>query len=159
MRINLFIGLLLFLSFNCFAQSTWYKYPGNPVFQPGKSGEWYMVKIAQTVLFEDGRYHMWYKGWSDDDFVFFGIGYAFSPDGINWQKYEDNPLDFTCEGPSWDTAFFSLNIIKKDSMYWMWYVGEDKKSNSSCRRFTGTRITILVVKSQQKHVLAKEIQL
>ena len=128
MRINLFIGLLLFLSFNCFAQSTWYKYPGNPVFQPGKSGEWDMVKIAQTVLFEDGRYHMWYKGWSEDGSGLKGIGYAISPDGIHWQKYEANPLDFTCEGPSWDTTIFSLNIIKKDSVYLMWYGGVDKKS-------------------------------
>ena len=107
----------LFFSLNASAQTKWYKYPGNPVFQTGKIGEWDMAKTAQTVLFENGKYHMWYKGWSDHVPVFIGIGYASSPDGIHWQKYEDNPLDFKCEGTSWDTVFLSFEIIKKDTMY------------------------------------------
>ena len=89
-----------------------------------------MAKTAQTVLFEDGEYRMWYKGWSDHVPGFIGIGYASSPDGIHWQKYEDNPLDFKCEGTSWDTVFLSFEIIKKDTMYWMWYTGVDKKTNT-----------------------------
>jgi len=110
------------------AQTTWYKYPGNPVFQPGKSGEWDWSRSPYTVLFDEGQYHMWYKGWTE----VVGstkIGYASSPDGIHWQKYEGNPLDFTCEDTSWDTILHGFEIIKKDSMYWMWYIGVDKKSN------------------------------
>jgi len=130
-KANFLIGLMLLLSLQSHAQTTWYKYPGNPVFQPGKSGEWDMVKIAQTVLFEDGRYHMWYKGWSEEPPGSVGIGYATSTDGFHWQKYEANPLEYTCEGLTWDTVIISLDIIKKDSVYWMWYVGVDKKSNTN----------------------------
>jgi len=119
------IIILIFscISYLSIAQTTWYKYPGNPVFQPGKSGEWDEAKIAHAVLFENGQYHMWYKGWSDYVPGFVGVGYAFSPDGIHWQKHEANPLDFKCEGTSWDTVFKSFEIIKKDSLYLMWFTG------------------------------------
>ncbi len=127
--------VLIIISSLSIAQTQWYKYPGNPVFKPGKSGEWDKVKIAYTVLFENGQYHMWYKGWSDNVPGFIGIGYASSPDGINWQKYEANPLEFVCEGISWDTVFLSFDIIRKDSMYYMWYAGLDKKTNTSCVGF------------------------
>jgi len=126
----LIIYLLLLNPYPSFSQTKWYKYPGNPVFQPGKSGEWDEAKIAHTVLFEDGQYHMWYKGWSDRVPGFVGVGYAFSPDGIHWQKHKANPLDFKCEGTSWDTVFKSFEIIKKDSLYLMWFIGVDKKNRS-----------------------------
>ena len=126
---------LLIISSIATAQTQWYKYPGNPVFKPGKSGEWDKVKIAHAVLFENGQYIMWYKGWTDDVPDFIGIGYASSTDGIHWQKYEANPLDFKCEGISWDSVFLSFDIIKKDSMYLMWYAGLDKKTNAGCVGF------------------------
>jgi len=121
--------LLVCFSLSSVAQTKWYKYPGNPVFQPGKSSEWDMAKIAHTVLFEEGQYNMWYKGWSDHIPGFMGIGYASSPDGIHWQKYTNNPLEFNCEGTSWDIVFDAFDVIKKDSLYLMWYAGIDKKTN------------------------------
>ena len=37
-------------------------------------------------------------------------------------------MKFKCEGYSWDTAFLSCNVMKKDSMYYMWYTGELKEN-------------------------------
>ena len=122
--------LLMIISSLTTAQTKWYKYPGNPVFEYGKSGEWDQAKIAHTVLFEDGQYHMWYKGWSDDVKGFIGVGYAFSPDGIRWQKHEANPVEFEFETDDWAWRFYSFDIIKKDSMYLMWYTGFNKKDST-----------------------------
>lgn len=125
----LFLIVLSFtLTFPSTAQTQWYKYPGNPVFQPGKSGEWDQAKYARTVIFENDQYHMWYYGWSVDVPGSSAIGYASSHDGIHWQKYEANPLEFKCEGVSWDTSFYSFDIIKRDSMYYMWYIGIAKEN-------------------------------
>jgi tetratricopeptide (TPR) repeat protein/predicted GH43/DUF377 family glycosyl hydrolase len=124
----LMLNLFFIIPLHSISQATWHKYPGNPVFQPGKAGEWDMAKIAHTVLYVDGQYKMWYKGWSDLVPGFIGVGYASSPDGIHWQKYEANPLEVKCEGTSWDTVFDSFDIIKKDSLYLMWYAGIDKKT-------------------------------
>jgi len=125
------IIVLCLLAFKVpFAQAKWYKYPANPVFPPGRSDEWDQAKIAQTVLFEDGQYHIWYKGWNDNIPGFRGIGYASSPNGIHWKKYKANPLDLQCEGICWDTVSVAFDIVKKDSLYWMWYAGIDKKNST-----------------------------
>lgn len=127
----LIINLFLFIPYQSISQSKWHKYPGNPVFEPGKSGEWDEAKIAHTVLYDEGRYKMWYKGWTDDDLSFIGIGFASSLDGIQWQKYEGNPLHFSSDHTSWDTVFKSFDIIKKEGFnFWMWYSGLDKKTNT-----------------------------
>jgi len=122
--------LSIFTNPDALSQTTWYKYPGNPVFKPGKEGEWDKAKIAQTVLFEDGQYHMWYSGWNDNIPGIRGIGYAFSTDGIQWQKYDANPLEFKGETSPWDNVVISFDIIKRDSAYWMWFAGIDKSTLS-----------------------------
>jgi len=123
--------LLFSLSFLVSAQTQWYKYPGNPVFEFGKRSEWDQNKIARVVLVENDQYHMWYKGWSHEPGGFIGIGYTTSPDGIHWQKYVDNPVDFGFEDDDWAWTFGSFDIIKKDSMYLMWFTGFDKIDSTS----------------------------
>jgi len=120
-----FTILFVLLSTSIAAQTEWYKYPGNPVFEYGKSGEWDQAKIAHVVLFEDDQYHMWYEGWSSE-LGQTGIGYASSRDGINWIKHEANPVDFSFESEDWAYRYQSFDIIKKDSMYLMWFIGLDR---------------------------------
>lgn len=71
-----------------------------------------------SVLFEDGIYHMFYH--ADRD-----IGHATSADGINWTKDPNNPV----LTPGSDPSAFDYRrvmdpfILKKDSLYYMWYTG------------------------------------
>jgi len=108
------------------SQTQWYKYPGNPVFLPGKSGDWDQGLGDQTIIYDSGIYRMWYIG-RDWSFEYGQVGYATSTDGIHWEKYEGNPLKFSCQGESWEDVFMAAEIMKKDSVYYMWYSGIDSK--------------------------------
>nr|NQU91996.1 tetratricopeptide repeat protein [Bacteroidota bacterium] len=109
------------------AQTTWYKYPGNPVIEPKTSEDWDYTIIPKVVIFDQDQYQMWYKGWNSNNVAY---GYTTSNDGIKWIKDENNPLEFTCESESWDTWIGSIDIIKKDSMFYMWYTAGSKEYNT-----------------------------
>jgi len=65
------------------------------------------------VIFENGRYQMWYSGWGNG--ISWSINYAESIDGINWVK-NSTPLDLPSlghvNGPS---------VIKIDNKYHLFY--------------------------------------
>jgi hypothetical protein len=69
---------------------------------------------------------MWYSGnksnWADR------IGYAWSLDGITWEKYAGNPVLDVGEAGDWDDQWAGRCRVLKDaatSMYKMWYAGSD----------------------------------
>ena len=70
------------------------RYPGNPVLSPAggaEEGEECSVSY-NTVLFEEGRFRMWYEGahnwWPNVDYYRRArhVKYAESPDGIHWER-------------------------------------------------------------------------
>jgi len=69
-----------------------FKYPNNPVLEPGEEGEWdsYEVK-ALTVVWDpnERRFIGWYEGRGPQGA---GVGVAFSKDGLHWEKYLGNPV-------------------------------------------------------------------
>jgi len=91
MKANLIVGLMLLVSIQAFAQVKCYKYPGNPVFQAGKDGDWDENLFSFDIIFENDEYHMWYLGLRKDDPFRNSFGFASSTDGIHWEKYDGNP--------------------------------------------------------------------
>jgi len=100
--------------------------PGSE-FWPGiDDGSWDVYELGPvTVIKEDSTYRMWYYG-KKDDMSPGWIGYAYSLDGINWKKYDGNPVvmegdtaqdDFDEEGP------YDPMVLKDGNTYKMWYVG------------------------------------
>jgi hypothetical protein len=69
------------------------------------------------VLREDGAYKMWYRGRPDR-----AIGYATSPDGIQWTKHPGNPV-FTGGPSSWETYTAWCTVTPGSTDYTMWYTG------------------------------------
>lgn len=100
----------------------WTKYEGNPVIAPGPSGSWDRPRLQpHSVIFDGQKFHLWYGG---GEIFSWQIGYATSPDGINWTKFEGNPV--LPKGPpgSFDAShtFFSSVIFDDiNSLYKMWY--------------------------------------
>jgi hypothetical protein len=102
---------------------TWQKYAGNPVLEPGESGEWDSAYRGQIALIEDGDlYKMWFSGagtsgpWQ--------TGYATSTDGLDWEIYSSNPVLEVGAPGSWDEQEANGPTVLKDgAVYKIWYHG------------------------------------
>ena len=101
---------------------SWNVYSPNPVLTPTPGGwDAYMVFVPY-VLRENGQYKMWYTGCSTNQ-VLTRIGYATSPDGINWTKHPSNPILLPGTAP-WESAAVTYPCIMPYSNgYKMWYGG------------------------------------
>jgi predicted GH43/DUF377 family glycosyl hydrolase len=98
----------------------WTKYAGNPVLTPDP-GTWDAVSMLfPCVIHENGQYKMWYAGFNNNGGQ---IGYATSPNGINWTKYGGNPV-FTAGNAAWEAGSVLVNaVLYKLGQYTMYYTG------------------------------------
>jgi predicted GH43/DUF377 family glycosyl hydrolase len=86
----------------------WSKDTKNPVLNASASG-WDDFNVHEAwVKIEGGLYKMWYSG---TDNIGEDIGYATSPDGVNWTKYAGNPV-FSATEPCEDGQVRSPTIIE-----------------------------------------------
>lgn len=104
----------------------WTKYNnGIPVFEHGAPGTFDSTKVDHpAVLRFDGQYHMWYT--AGDDRSAYTIGYARSPDGIQWTRQNDaRPvLGPGQKGRFDDQAVLHPAVVRDDSgKLHMWYNG------------------------------------
>jgi len=62
------------------------------------------------------EYHMMYTGYNGSDYQ---VGYAYSSDGIEWEKYISNPV---FNDPTWaHDSTENWGVMKVESEYLMWY--------------------------------------
>ncbi|MDH4197992.1 MAG: hypothetical protein OEW05_11320 [Candidatus Aminicenantes bacterium] len=107
----------------------WFTYYANPVLRVGPAGA-FDDKSAdcQSIGWYDGQYMMWYIGTSWDFRCEMGV--ATSPDGLNWTKYEGNPVLRIAEDGAWDDSILICQAVlfdEQEQFYKMWYVGANKK--------------------------------
>lgn len=107
-----------------FSQTDWEKYANNPILDVGDVGSWDQATVGfHSVLYADSLYHMWYAG-NDGNKI--NIGYATSPDGVIWTKYENNPVLAVGDFGEWDALWVTCPTVLRDSTgYKMWYLGND----------------------------------
>jgi beta-1,2-mannobiose phosphorylase / 1,2-beta-oligomannan phosphorylase len=116
----------------------WDKYNQNPVLDAGSSGAWdggnvwgvSVVKISPT------DYRMWYSGSPSGGQA--KIGYATSPDGRHWTKYEGNPV--LLPGPNaWDAyAVYVPRVVYVNEVFHMFYLGTTSSSVTQIGHATST---------------------
>jgi len=82
---------------------SWVKHPNNPIFVPDLPTRWDGYSVSDPdIIYYDGLYHMWYKGWKRKGGNAW-IGHATSSDGINWERDPENPVLITSALPGgWD---------------------------------------------------------
>ncbi len=98
----------------------------------GLDGSWDDQFVSNgSVIFDSStsKFKMWYNGgdgeWSGS------IGYATSPDSINWHKDENNPVLEVGLSGTWDDYFIATpSVILDDTTYHMWYAGVSDQSIS-----------------------------
>ena len=91
---------------------------------PVVPGDWDGNRVRYPAVINDGgTYKMWYVG--IDLYSVGRIGYATSPDGVNWTKHASNPvLDVGAQG-EWDSQELEAPFVIKEgpTSYKMWYAG------------------------------------
>lgn len=93
-------------------------YPNNPVFKGTGTDTWdRLIRERGFILKEGDTYHMWYTGYQDKEGESLHLGYASSPDGFTWTRYQENPL--LSEGWQED-----MMVVKKDDTYYMFAEGK-----------------------------------
>ena len=92
-------------------------YKNNPVFSGTSNDTWdNQIRERGYILFEDGMYKMWYSGYNGGDTIEKYLGYATSDDGINWERYSENPIF----EKKWTEDMF---VIKDAGTYYMFAEG------------------------------------
>ena len=114
-------AILGILSGNAMGQTELTKYVENPVLNLGAPGEFDDSSVSNpVVLYDDGIYKMWYNGSGGDPCPSYRVGYATSPDGINWEKH-GVVLDV---GSGWERCAVMHPVVLRDGdTYKMWYTG------------------------------------
>ena len=103
----------------------WAKYSGNPVIYKTKDWE-YANMMVPFVLFEDGKFKMWYGTGAGDSCTRYA--YAESTNGYDWTKPADKNPVYNITGVSGDfdkAALGGLSIIREGDIYKIWYAGYD----------------------------------
>jgi len=122
----------------------------NPVLTKGSVGSWdeYYV-FSPSVVYDGSIFHMWYSG-LDQNEINIRIGYAWSSDGVNWQKYNDpttpnppfaesDPVLIPGSPGRWDEGAVEVPaVILEGNSYTMWYTGWDNSEISGIGRATST---------------------
>ncbi|MDO8658647.1 MAG: C39 family peptidase [Candidatus Levybacteria bacterium] len=91
------------------------------------STSWDSGGIARgiSILYKDSYYHLWYSATNSNNLAwspFWRIGYATSPDGINWTK-QNNGNPVITPTKAWELNNVSFpTVIFENGIYKMWYV-------------------------------------
>lgn len=110
----------------CYAESGdglhWEKSPINPIYVKGRGWERDRVGGCEVHPLPDGRWIMFYIGYSDIRTA--RIGAAISPDGITqWTRLKANPLVEPTPG-EWDsTAVYKPSVVRENDRWLLWYNG------------------------------------
>ncbi len=97
-------------------------YAKNPVFTAESAGHWdARIRERGWIMREDGQYHMWYTGYDGTAAGLRMLGYATSPDGLQWTRYAGNPIErrFWVE---------DMMVVRHDGTYYMFAEGRDDQA-------------------------------
>lgn len=103
----------------------------NPVLISGDSSIWDSNDVKNpSILFDGFTYRMWYQGCIRPDL--FKIGYAFSEDGITWEKYGNNPV-LKVESNYTDCSWITRpSVLFYGDTYHMWYSRREVNQSHIC---------------------------
>jgi hypothetical protein len=109
---------------------TWTRHSGNPILERGELLDWDGFWVESPAVLYDsatGLYSMWYTGvgygLGKPSDLWIQIGYAYSYDGLLWQKDTmNNPVVETGNAGSWDDGWVAVPAVRRtDGVYEMWY--------------------------------------
>ncbi len=92
-------------------------YKKNPVFAGTGKATWDMqIRERGYILKEQNNWYLWYTGYVDINDTKY-LGYATSPDGISWSRYQANPI----YNAGWVE---DMCVVKDNGIYYMFAEGK-----------------------------------
>jgi predicted GH43/DUF377 family glycosyl hydrolase len=100
----------------------WTKYGDHPVLDLGDPGSMDDHEVIHPcVIYENGLYRMWYNG---HDGTTQRILYAYSFDGVEWNRFTDHAMLEPGPPGSWDDSELGpMCVLPGQNAYRMWYTG------------------------------------
>ncbi len=96
--------------------NVWTKHPSSPVLVPGGDSSWEKSYVLYPkVVVKNGMFYMYYQG--NDTCP--EIGLATSADGVNWARYNGNPVIGLQRMPQNVTALGAVGLALADGMFTM----------------------------------------
>ncbi len=119
----------------------WTMHPDNPVFGHSASGwDSYSTETVSILKRPDApperRYMMWYAGAESDEM--YDIGFAYSPDGYQWTRFENNPVILKGDSSSWKHVIEGPCVIAVEDTLKMWFAGVDSIASGQPTDFRGS---------------------
>ena len=117
----------------------WTRHPQNPVLDVGCTGAWDDAVVDEAkVIFDGQQYCMWYlgrKASSDPGRRMpMIVGYATSPDSINWTKCPDNPVLRIGPVGAYDSlGIYAPFVLFDGNTFRMWYSAWTVDAEGSAR--------------------------
>jgi hypothetical protein len=107
----------------------WKRYGDSPVLSPCTEADdpdigWDYRSVGYPTTIKDasGIWHMWFCGGPNTNY---GIGYAWSNDGINWTKDAANPIFHKDNGVNWRNERTYTPVVIGNQM---WFSGKDSET-------------------------------
>jgi hypothetical protein len=100
-------------------EGPWEFHDKNPVLTSDEWGSWDDGGLSESgVLYHDGMFHMFYGAtkWSKLE----SIGYAWSLDGVNWQKHHANPVGDRHRNPD-ANAFAEVHALWEPPFFYAYH--------------------------------------
>ncbi len=101
----------------------------SPVLKKGNMGEWDSIDLLNPSVVEiEGKYYNYYSGYDGEKW---STGVAMSDDGVEWDKYENNPV-ITLSDSGWDSSYIAANgsaVYYKENVYYF-YQGNDENGKT-----------------------------
>ncbi len=98
-------------------------YSQNPIFEPGKPGEWdAAIRERGWILKDKDAYHLWYTGYDGTTEGIRLLGHATSPDGIHWKRSPKNPI----HKEHWVE---DMMVLKYEGTFFMFAEGQDDQAH------------------------------
>src|SRR5262245_40559872 len=96
--------------------------PQEPVFTGAGPGHWDVrIRERGCIMREGDVYRMWYTEFGNDSSPILKLGYATGDDGIQWKRYDKNPIYV-------DHWTEDMMIVVHDGTYYMFAEGKDDRA-------------------------------
>lgn len=103
---------------------SWKRMSNKPVLSADQSWEKNIAVMCPHVIWDASEklFKMWYSGGEQGEPD--AIGYASSPDGLAWKKYEHNPVFVPDQKNTWEKhKVTACQVEKRGDWYLMFYIG------------------------------------